>query len=453
MPNLELIATKTVPTNGTGPIVFSAIPQTYDSLKLVASARDNRSGQPVSDLSVRVGYNGTINTGSIYSYVRYFGTGTSDGSDNSSSTYMYIGFANGDSSTAQVFGNTELYFPRYTSSYKKTVVVDSVIENDSSTSWQVGNVALIDNTDPITDISISADYGSGIYRDYSTFYLYGIPTVTAEGTIKATGGTVTSDGTYYYHAFTHTSIFKPLQNLTVDYLIVAGGGGGGISQGGGGGAGGYKYATGVSLTANTNYTAIVGAGGTAATNTSNTATNSTFNSVSATRGGSGGPTDGGSNTGNRDGGSGGGGGGHGGTGQSAPGSGIAGEGNNGGTAAGYTSGQWSSGGGGGAGAAGTSTSGGGGGKGGDGINTYAIWAFTTGTGENGFYCGGGGGASQGGGVVGAIGGMGGGGRGGNGSGYVPNGSSGLPASGGGGGGSALTAGNGGSGVVIVRYAI
>lgn len=452
MPNLELIATKSVPTDGTASITFTAIPQTYTDLKILVSARDDRGGQPVSDLSIRVGYNGTINTGSIYSYRRVYGNSSVAGSDLSSSTYMYVGMASATDSSANTFGNTELYFPRYTSSYQKSCITMGASGNYGSVAWLVINTALANTSNPITDIQISANYGSGSYITGSTFYLYGVPTVTAEATLKASGGVVTTDGTYNYHAFTNTSIFTPLENLTVDYLIVAGGGGGGKDQGGGGGAGGFKFASGVSLTANTNYTAIVGAGGTAATNTSNTATNSTFNSVSATRGGAGSPADGGANSGNRNGGSGGGAGGDGSGGGGTAGTGIAGEGNNGGTQPGYISGQWSSGGGGGAGAAG-SNGGGGGGRGGDGINTYATFAFFTDTGENGFYCGGGGGASQGGGVAGAIGGIGGGGRGGNGSGIVPNGTSGLPATGGGGGGSALGAGNGGSGVVIVRYAI
>jgi len=453
MPNLELIATKTVPADGTASITFSAIPQTYRDLKILVSARDDRAGQPVSDLSVRVGYNGTINTGSIYSYRRIWGNSSAAGGDLSSSTYMYIGMASASDSGANTFGNTELYFPRYTSAYQKSCITMGTSGNYGSVAWLVINTALANTSNPITDIQISANYGSGNYITGSTFYLYGVPDVTASATLKASGGVVTTDGTYYYHCFTNTGIFTPLQNLTVDYLIVAGGGGGGKDQGGGGGAGGYKYATGVSLTANTNYTAIVGAGGTAATATNNTATNSTFNSVSATRGGAGAPADGGANTGNRNGGSGGGAGGDGSGGGGTRGTGISGEGFDGGTAPGYVSGQWSSGGGGGAGAVGANGTTPGGGPGGDGINTYQIFAFTTGTGEAGYYCGGGGGASQGGGVVGAIGGIGGGGRGGNGSGFTPNGTSGLPATGGGGGGSALGAGNGGSGVVIVRYAI
>jgi len=54
-------------------------------------------------------------------------------------------------------------------------------------------------------------------------------------------------------------------NVTANILVVAGGGGGGIGYGweggGGGGAGGVIYEPGIVLSASTNYTAIVGAGG------------------------------------------------------------------------------------------------------------------------------------------------------------------------------------------------
>ena len=54
-------------------------------------------------------------------------------------------------------------------------------------------------------------------------------------------------------------------NVTANILVVAGGGGGGIGYGweggGGGGAGGVVYQSGIILSATSNYTAIIGAGG------------------------------------------------------------------------------------------------------------------------------------------------------------------------------------------------
>jgi hypothetical protein len=44
---------------------------------------------------------------------------------------------------------------------------------------------------------------------------------------KASGGTITTDGTNWIHTFTSSGTFVPYSNLTTDYLVVAGGAGGG----------------------------------------------------------------------------------------------------------------------------------------------------------------------------------------------------------------------------------
>ena len=98
---------------------------------------------------------------------------------------------------------------------------------------------------------------------------------------------------------------------TVEYLVVAGGGGGGGDNGGGGGAGGYRTATGYSVTSGTQYTVTVGGSGTAGRQQAGTNGGDGGNSVFATitsAGGGGGLTQDYSGSGNpgRPGGSGGG---------------------------------------------------------------------------------------------------------------------------------------------------
>src|SRR6056300_784671 len=90
-------------------------------------------------------------------------------------------------------------------------------------------------------------------------------------------------------------------NVTVDYLVVAGGGSGGSRIGAGGGAGGMRSTIGntggggtlessLTLSANTNYTVDIGAGGTAvvsngtAASKGNNGNNTTFATVTATGG-------------------------------------------------------------------------------------------------------------------------------------------------------------------------
>jgi len=305
--------------------------------------------------------------------------------------------------------------------------------------------------------------------------------------IVATGGTITTCGDCKIHTFTGPGTFTVTNlsttpaNNTVSYLVVAGGGSGGAPDAGGGGAGGYRevktpvtpytaspldgYPSApnrITVTA-TSFPITVGGGGAAipypsTSSKGNNGTNSVFSTITSAGGGGGGanvsPAPG--NKG-QDGGSGGGGGRDGlagncaGAGNTPPVSPP--QGNNGGNSppGGWTGG----GGGGGAGAAGTGGSGGTpstevAGNGGNGVSS-SISGSSVARG------GGGGGSAAGQSPTGA--GLGGSGGGGVGSICQPssptrNAGSGTANTGGGGGGahgSNQTSGNGGSGVVIIRY--
>ena len=440
MANMKLIEAKTVGSGGIASITFSAIPQTYTDIKILASSRDNRAGQPNDDISIQVGYNGTINTGSIYTYYRGYGTGSGVGSDNNSGTALNVGFSTGSTATASVFGNNSIYFGNYTSSNNKTVSCDGVSENNDSTSWQVLNAGLIATSNPITDIKLfGAD--ASLLSEHTTFYLYGISSTIASGA-KAYGGYVTEDANYFYHTFLASDTFTPTTALTADYLVVAGGGGGANGGGGAGGlrstvtatGGGGSLETALSLTAQA-YTVTVGAGGAGTGNAQDApasdGNNSVFSTITSTGGGKGGKQSAAGSSG----GSGGGGGR----------SGASFAGGAGTTNQGYAGGSnnnndpYGNGGGGGAGAAGQNAPNPAGGYGGAGVAVSI-------SGSSVYYAGGGGG---GGGGSGGAGGLGGGGAGGLSAGVVATANTG----GGGGGASEAGAGRaGGSGIVIVRYA-
>jgi hypothetical protein len=258
--------------------------------------------------------------------------------------------------------------------------------------------------------------------------------------IPATGGKITSytlsGTTYIAHTFTSSDTFTPASSGTVEYLVVAGGAGGGSGSGsGGGGAGGFRTATGLAVTAQS-YTITVGAGGTKDVNGGN----SVFSSITSTGGGTGGRESG--HTPGTAGGSGGGG-----IGYTTAGAGGAASPSGQGYAGGTGGSAYFGGGGGGAGQVGTAgvgaTSGGGGGNG--------LSSSISGTPT--FYSGGGGGHTQTGDRQ-APGGSGGGGDGGN---YYYSaahpGTTGVANTGGGGGGTHPSGMAGGSGIVIIRYAI
>jgi hypothetical protein len=276
-----------VPAAGASSVTFTSIPQSYTDLQITMSSRvDAANG--VAQLY----FNGS--TASDKRWLRVYGDGSSAVSGNSSGLSAYfrpIGMNRSDQ-TASVFGNMSIYIPNYTSSSTyKSMSADGVNENNATFAEAALNAGLWESNSAITSITIIPSAGN--FVQYSTFYLYGVAKqgVTPTNAPAATGGdSIVFDGTYWIHTFYSSGTFTPKKALTCDYLVVAGGGGGGKNWAGGAGAGGYRYITNQSLTANTNYTATVGAGGAGATTTTalNSGSNSSFNSTSATGGGAGG---------------------------------------------------------------------------------------------------------------------------------------------------------------------
>ena len=429
-------------------VTFSNIPQDYTDLVLIASF-----SSAAADNDVRCTVNG--DTGSNYSYTRISGSGSTATSGRASTTYIPSYFVIGTSTNPQTIIWNMMNYSNSTT-YKTILSRISAADKELS-----AEVALWRNTAPITSVTFTnagnnspAQFASG-----SVFSLYGIQA----GTPKAQGGqSVTTDGTYWYHTFYSSGTFVPSQALTVDYLVVAGGGGGAGTIGGGGGAGGLRStvtATGgggslesaVSLSAYTNYTVAIGAGGSGGPygipgnkGIDSVILGSGLTTITSVGGGAGG----GYNAFNGTlGGSGGGGGGGQGAAYGLGGSrttnqGYAGangrESNN--------ANQFAGGGGGGAGAVGTNTNGyDTGGNGGAGVSVSI-------TGSSVAYAGGGGGGANG---TGGTGGTGGGGNGGtNGGSSATSGSANKGSGGGGGGNGGTGAGaSGGSGIVVIRYAV
>jgi hypothetical protein len=406
-------------------VTFTSIPQGYTDLVIICQ-NGNTSGSR-ADIGLR--FNG--DSGSNYSRTNVLGTGTS-------------------ALSARFTNETAMNLLGYPASGEINQTITQIMNYSNSTTYKtvlnrlnnlgyetMASVGLWRNTAAITSVEVRIS--SNTMPAGSTFSLYGI--ASSDVGAKATGGTVTSDANYYYHTFLSSGTFTPTQSLSCDYLVVAGGGGGGVYAGGGGGGGGYLTGSSFSVSA-TPYSITVGSGGAGGSGFSNPGTignNSIFSSITSTGGGRGGAQ----STIGGDGGSGGG----------APGLGTyaggaaspSGQGSAGGSTSSGTAGGS---GGGGASAVGTSGSSSGanniGGAGGSGSASSITGTSIT-------RSGGGGGAGGGAGPVGA-GGTGGGGAGGLESGV--NGTSGTVNTGGGGGGAWLnaTAGSGGSGIVIVRYA-
>jgi hypothetical protein len=434
------ISTQTLSSAVTS-ITFSDIPQNYTDLVLVVG----NFGMNISGSAARLRFNG--DTGNNYSNTTVVGNGTVVGSGRESSqNSMRIigasigpGTANNDTTIIHILN------------YASTTVNKTVLVRASLPLTDVyALVGLWRNTVAVNSITLRSFNDTHTFNSGSTFTLYGI----GSGSPKAFGGDiVTTDGTYWYHAFTSSGVFAPMQNFSCDVLVVAGGGGGGQQFGGGGGGAGGLRATALSLTNNA-YTITVGAGGAGGTGgggkngtkgSDSLISGSDISTFTSTGGGFGGFNIGGN------GGSGGGGGGRtdftppngdGGISEpvTSPVQGFA-----GGRASNSGPGTNGGGGGGGAGGVGPNSGSGTGANGGIGSNAYSSWATATSTGVSGYYAGGG--AGHGYTSPANTGGLGGGGNGA---------TSGTVNTGGGGGGSvdqSSFAGAGGSGIVIVRYAV
>lgn len=122
--------------------------------------------------------------------------------------------------------------------------------------------------------------------------------ITMPDFVAATGGTETTDGDFKVHTFTSSGTFtvsnvgNPAGSSDVEYLVIAGGGSGGKSDrgGGGGGAGGYRTAPGFPVSVQ-GYPITVGAGGPApqaSDATGSSGSPSVFSSITSSGGGAGG---------------------------------------------------------------------------------------------------------------------------------------------------------------------
>lgn len=283
-------------------VTFSSIPSTYTDLILLCNVQ---SASGASGNSVRCNLQFNSDTSTNYSTTRILGNGTSATSNRDSNRAQID-----EAAASSTFGSGE-FSPSifHIMNYSNTTTYKTVLQrngNVANTEYkEVGSaVSLWRSTSAISTILVKGGGGNASvgFAAGSTFSLYGIASEGAAA--KATGGIITSDANYFYHTFLSSGTFTPTTSLTADYLVVAGGGGGGIANfngnatSGGGGAGGLRStvtATGgggsletpLSLTAQA-YTVTIGAGGNGSTAQDSNGTNgsdSVFSTITSTGGG------------------------------------------------------------------------------------------------------------------------------------------------------------------------
>lgn len=168
---LQPIYTQTVGAGGASSITFNNIPQTFTDLKLVISARSTQTGDTYKKTNYYLKFNS--NAEFIYSNTHLYGTGSGTASaKDSNQDYLFMGVIDADDATASTFGSAEVYIPNYTGSNFKSVIGDSVSENNATAALQIFNAGLWRKTDAISSIFIAGIGGN--FKQYSTFSLYGI---------------------------------------------------------------------------------------------------------------------------------------------------------------------------------------------------------------------------------------------------------------------------------------
>lgn len=163
----SLIQEISVGTNLPSNVTFSNIPQNFNHLKVLVSARSNRG--TFSDEAMLTGAVG------FSMKTLYYGSstpGSFETLDYPSYLINALGIP-GASQTANVFGNFEVTIFNYRSSNKKPISIDLATENNANTEAGIATIAGYWNTtSPVTSLGFNTRIAS--FVQHSNFTLYGI---------------------------------------------------------------------------------------------------------------------------------------------------------------------------------------------------------------------------------------------------------------------------------------
>jgi len=159
----EAIATQTL-GSAAATVTFSSIPGTYTDLVLVINLGTTANG---NDLYVNIG-NGSVDTGSNYSYTVVAGNGSSAlSARQSSQTKLNLNYATNTSSA--ISGNLILNFMNYSN----TTTNKTILTRANNSNYGVDAFAgLWRSTSAINIMTLTA--GTSTFLSGSTFSLYGI---------------------------------------------------------------------------------------------------------------------------------------------------------------------------------------------------------------------------------------------------------------------------------------
>ena len=152
-------------------VTFSSIPNTYNDLKLMISARGD-AASATGQIQMRL----NNDTGTNYSYTYILGNSAAASSARSTSNTADTSIIFDEAtSTAPTFGSSEIYIPNYNSTSSKPFFGIHVTENNSNSADQADVKAvasLYSGASGISSITLTSSSGNFIAN--SSFYLYGI---------------------------------------------------------------------------------------------------------------------------------------------------------------------------------------------------------------------------------------------------------------------------------------
>lgn len=152
----------------TSSVLFSGIPQNFQDLRIIASARTSTS--TADDMTLR------LNADSATNYSRtvlYSDNASAVSFRNTNSNWAIVGFMPSNSDTAGVFSTQSIDIFNYASTtVNKTILGRSGMSGTASTIGNVANVALWRNTAAINSVTLLAANQS--FASGSTFALYGV---------------------------------------------------------------------------------------------------------------------------------------------------------------------------------------------------------------------------------------------------------------------------------------
>jgi hypothetical protein len=161
----QLIETVTL-ASAASSIEFTSIPQDGVDLLVKLSLR-NTTGTDIRGINLYF----NADTATNYSHRTLRGDGSSVASASGTADSLEVGWMPGATTTANTFGNAQVYISNYTSSTAKTTSSDAVTENNGTTAYASIFASSWSGTDAITSISIDS---AGDIAEHSTASLYKI---------------------------------------------------------------------------------------------------------------------------------------------------------------------------------------------------------------------------------------------------------------------------------------